>query len=98
MLSFKREDTKQYSSAEALVTVTFRIPDAAESDVILAEIWKDSKIFEKFVKEIKSADIEGWENGIKAEEVVKMPGIYSLVHLVSLDIVDAMRGDFKRKK
>jgi len=98
MISLKREDVKQYSSPEALVEVSYRIPDAAEAEVVLGEMWKDTKIVETYVKEIKSADIDGWQDGIKAAELKKIPGAYSLIHLIAVDIVNDMRGEFSRKK
>ena len=98
MISLKREETRQYSSVEALVEVRYRIPDAAEAEVVITEQWKDTKIFEKFVIDVKSAEIDGWEEGVKAETVRKTPGTFSLIHLVAIDVVNSMRGDFERKK
>lgn len=98
MISLKREETRQYSSVEALVEVKYRIPDAAEAEIVITEQWKDTKIFEKYVLEVKSADIDGWQEGVTAEAVRKLPGTFSLIHIVAVDIVNSMRGDFERKK
>ena len=98
MISIKREEKRQYSSPEALVEVNYRVPDAAEAEAVVSDQWPDTKIFKKFVTDVRSSDIEGWESGIKPEEVEKTPGVLSLIHIVAVDIVNSMRGDFARKK
>ena len=98
MISLKREEKRQYSSPEALVEVSYRIPDAGEAETTTVNKWPESKMFTTFVTEVRSADIKGWENGIKAEEVLKTTGTLSLIRAVAVDIVADMRGSFARKK
>lgn len=100
MISLKREEKKQYSFAEALVDVRFRIPTAVEAEEILdpKNLPKDSEVFKRFVVEIKSSDVEGWEKGVDAVEVVDLPGTFSLVHVVAFDIVGTIRIDATQKK
>jgi len=97
MISFKKEETKQYSFAEALVEVTYRIADATEAETVLTDKWKNTDVFKKFVTSVKSADVEGWEKGVTAEEVVSLPGTFNLVTVVTFDIVKAMRVEAQRK-
>lgn len=103
MVTLKREDTKEYLIAEAPVKVTYRIPDAAEAEAILdaanlgKDAEKDTQVFKKFVKEIVSSEIEGWDKGVKPEDIVSTPGTFGLVHLVAIDLVNAMRGNAQRK-
>lgn len=97
MISLKKEETREYSFAEALVEVTYKIPTAAEAETVLNEKWKNTEVFKKFVKTVKSADVEGWENGVKAEDVVSLPGTFNLVTLVTFDIVKDMRAEAQRK-
>ncbi len=97
MITFKREETKKYSFAEALIEVTYRIPDALEAEQIIADQSKDTDVFKKFVLSVKSADVEGWADGVKAEDVTILPGVFGLVHLVAVDIVKSMRVDVARK-
>lgn len=97
MIQLKRKDSRSYSFAEACVDVTFRIPDAAEAETVIADQIKDTEIFKQFAVEIKSRDIEGWGNGVSAEEVVGTPGTLSLIRLVAFDIVKAMSVGAERK-
>ncbi len=57
MITLKTEDTKKYTFAEALVEVTFRIPDGVESEQIIADQLRDTEVFKNFVKLVKSSDI-----------------------------------------
>jgi hypothetical protein len=97
MISLKREEKRQYSSPEALVEVSYQIPDAGEGETVINNQWPDTRIFKKFVTDVRSPDIEGWENGIKAEDVEKTRGTLSLIHAVAVDIVQSLRGNFVRK-
>ena len=97
MISLKREEKRQYSSPEALVEVSYQIPDAGEGETVINNQWPDTRIFKKFVTDVRSPYIEGWENGIKAEDVEKTRGTLSLIHAVAVDIVQSLRGNFVRK-
>lgn len=97
MITFKKEDTRQYSFAGGLIEVTYRIADAPEAEIVLGEQWKNTEVFKKFVLSVKSADVEGWEKGVTAEEVLSCPGTYSLVTVVTFDIVQSMRIEAQRK-
>lgn len=97
MVTFKREETRQYSFAEALIDVTYRVADAPEAEEALTEKWKNTDVFKKFVTQVKSAEVEGWEKGVTGEEVISLPGTYGLVTIVTFDIVKSMRIEAQRK-
>ena len=97
MISLKREDSASYIFMEALVEIRFKIPTGAESEELLDTMIPDSEVFKRFVLDVRSKDIEGWQNGISASDVVDSPATLALIRVVAKDIVDGMKKDATRK-
>lgn len=63
------------------VEVTFRGPDAKDL--------KDSEIVKRFGRTFMSADITGWAEALKPEDVISLPGTYSLVNKAAVEVMQA---------
>lgn len=98
MISLKREDSASYNFMEALVEIRFKIPTGAEAEDLLDKMVPDSEVFKQFVLDVRSKDIEGWEKGISASDVVDSPATLALIRVVASDIVDSLKKDATRKK
>lgn len=98
MISLKREESASYIFMEALVEIRYKIPEGAEAEQLLADQLSDSGVFKKFVLDVRSKDIEGWQNGIDPGAVLEAPATLGLIRVVARDIVDSMKVDVTRKK
>ena len=96
---FKKEEKGAYTfdGMESPVEVRYRVADAAEAEIVIMDQLKDTEIFKKFVLEAKCKDIDEWVEGVDADQVIKTPGTFGLIHLVAVDIVNRMRMGVQRK-
>lgn len=73
------------------VSVEFNVPTAEEVETVFRgnKDLKDTDVFKAFATSISSPDIEGWKDGVKADEVVALPGTYPLVGKAVAEITKA---------
>ena len=97
MITLKREETVNFSFAEALVAVRFKIPTGAEADILLTETPGDCEVFKQFVLDVRSSDIAGWEKGVTAEDVIDSPQTLNLIRMAAKEIVGTIGVEVERK-
>ena len=90
MITLERTKTVMIPFMGVDVDVLFKVPTAEEAEkAFRGSDVKDTDIFRKFVISVRSSGIEGWDTEIKADAVVSLPGTYSLVNKVALEITKA---------
>ena len=87
MITLERTHKERFTLQGENVDVTFRVPTAEDvENVFRNKEVKDTDVFKTFVIEVVSEGIEGWEGGLKPEDVTAMPGTYSIVNKVALAV------------
>ena len=93
MITLAREKTVEipYFNNQAKIRIAFKIPTAEEAETKIRGVkdLTDVSLFKMFVLKVSSPDVEGWQNGITADDVVNAPGTFNLISKVALEIVNA---------
>ncbi len=70
------------------VTVSFKVPNAIETEKMILEKANDTAVFKNFVTKIESKDYENLNEAFPSE-VVNLPGTYPLIREVASAIIKA---------
>ena len=89
MITLSRKRSADIPFMGVNVRVEYVVPTALEVEENIKGNSKDSEIFEAFVMKVSCPDIEGWQNGVGAKDVLSAPGTYSLVNKAALGIVQS---------
>lgn len=93
MITLSRIKTATIRFMGVDVLFEYNVPTAEEFENEFrspeAKNLKDSEVFKMFGRTVLTDGIEGWESGIKPEEVVSLPGTYPLVSKAAMEIMQA---------
>ncbi len=93
MITLSRIKTVNIPFMGVDVSFSFNVPTAEDVENVFrgpdAKDLKDSDILRKFGTLLTSPDIEGWSEGIKPEEAVKLPGTYTLINKCAVEIMQS---------
>lgn len=89
MITFARTRKHVLDFKDASIAIEFNVPTAEEFEELRGGALKDTEIFRRFVTKVSSDDVEGWKDGIDAEDVVKTPGTYAIVAGAAVEVVSS---------